>query len=154
MRNESTATWRLVDMPLMGSFFRMEKTAPRGEPIVFYREHGQLKAARVMSEKEGYALYETLTAMPPVGRDLFSHLVGFWSGTLRAGIVTNPTFILSNYIRDQFAAFILRPDYFPLLSGLRGIWSEVTQGEAAKLYGLGGGVSAGAIVGPVEDAVK
>ena len=143
--------------PLMGAFFRMEKTAPHGEPIVFYRKEGKLKAARVMAAAdsgEGYRLFELLTAMPQTMGDLFSDLVGAVSHVQRAGIVTNPTFILTNYIRDQLATFLLRPGYFPILSGLKGILSEARQGEAARLYALGGGVSPGAAVAPLEHMLR
>ncbi len=51
--------------PVLGSFFRMEPAKKRGEPIVFYKEGGQLKAARFMAGKEGHALYETLTGTCP-----------------------------------------------------------------------------------------
>jgi hypothetical protein len=144
----------------MGSFFRMEPAAKRGEPLVFYREAGQLKVARFMSEKEGHALYETLTAMPQHFTDVWSELVSATSSVLRTGIISNPTFALSNYIRDQITTAILRKDYVPFADipkwffGKGGLHAEATQGEAAKLYAVGGGIAAGASIAPVERAVE
>ncbi|WP_061026374.1 LPD38 domain-containing protein [Bradyrhizobium sp. CCH5-F6] len=140
--------------PIIGSFFKMEPTGKRGEPIVFYKEGGELRAARFMSEAEGLPLYELVTALPAKMTDLFSEVVAASSSLVRTGIVTNPTFALSNYIRDQFATALLRSDYVPIVSGLRGIHGEFAQSEAARLYGVGGGVSAGAGIAPVERAIE
>lgn len=142
------------DDPIVGSFFRQEPAGKRGEPIVFYKEGGQLRAARFMSGEEGHALYELVTALPAPLRDAWSQMVAATTTTLRAGITTNPMFALTNYIRDQFAVAILRNDYIPIISGLKGIASEVKQGEAAVLYGYGGGVSGGASIAPLERAIE
>jgi ddrB-like ParB superfamily domain len=140
--------------PIMGSFFRMEPTGKRGEPIVFYKVGGELQAARFMSESEGLPLYELVTALPAKMTDLFSELVAASSSLVRTGIVTNPTFALSNYIRDQFATALLRNDYIPIISGMKGVYGEFSQSEAARLYGTGGGVSPGSSISPVERAIE
>lgn len=140
--------------PLLGSFYRMEPAGKRGEPLVFYKEDGKLKVARFMSDEEGHALYEILTALPQKLTDAYSELVSAMSSTLRTGITTNPTFAVTNYIRDQVAAAILRPDYIPIASGIKGIKAELTQSETAKLYAAGGGVSPGASVAMIERAVE
>ncbi|MDH2400459.1 hypothetical protein QCM77_10990 [Bradyrhizobium sp. SSUT18] len=140
--------------PIIGSFFKMEPTGKRGEPIVFYKEGGELRAARFMSEAEGLPLYELVTALPAKMTDLFSEVIAASSSLVRTGIVTNPTFALSNYIRDQFATALLRSDYVPILSGMKGIHGEFTQSEAARLYGVAGGVSPGSSIAPVERAIE
>lgn len=140
--------------PIMGSFFKMEPTGKRGEPIVFYKEGGELRAARFISEAEGLPLYELVTALPAKMTDLFSEVVAASSSLVRTGIVTNPTFALSNYIRDQFATAILRSDYVPIVSGAKGVVGEFTQSEAARLYGVAGGVSPGSSISPVERAIE
>ena len=71
----------------------------------------------------------------------------------RAGITTNPTFALTNYMRDQLAVGILRRDYVPFFSGVRGVWDELTQGDAAKLYSYLGGVAPGAAQRAVRLAI-
>lgn len=140
--------------PVVGSFFRMEPAGKRGEPIVFYKEGGQMRAARVMSNEEGHALYEILTALPKPLTDMWSMMIGATTSLMRAGITSNPIFALTNYIRDQFAVAILRKDYVPIASGMRGLASEVTQGKSAVLYGYGGGVSGGASITPAERAIE
>jgi hypothetical protein len=72
----------------------------------------------------------------------------------RSGIVDQPDFRLTNYIRDQLAASILRSDYIPIVSGLKGIADEFRQGQNAVLYGYAGGVAGGAATGPVERAAE
>jgi hypothetical protein len=140
--------------PLMGSYFKMEQAKKRGEPIVFYKESGTLKAARFMAGKEGHALYETLMAASEPITDLWVDLIRGAAVIKRSGIVTNPTFAISNYVRDQVAASILRSDYVPIASGLPGIVSEVRQGMSAQLYAYAGGVAGGAATGPVERAAE
>lgn len=160
--------------PLMGSFFKMEPTSKRGEPIVFYKDGGQLKAVRFMNEAEGMPLYELVTAMPHGLSDMAAQIMGTSAGILRSGIVTNPVFMLTNFIRDQVAVGILRSDYIPFYHGIKGIIGELTQGEVrgpiqyigeklgllseptgpshGELYGYAGGVSAGAHIAPLEQA--
>lgn len=140
--------------PIVGSFFRQEAAGARGEPIVFYKDGGVMKAARFMSGEEGHALYETLTALPTAISDVGLQLLSTGASVLRGTIVTNPVFALTNYIRDQMAVGILRRDYVPFVSGTKGLISEVRQGEAAQLYGYAGSVSAGASVAPLEQAAK
>lgn len=138
--------------PLMGSFFKMEPASKRGEPIVFYKEQGQLKAARFASESEGHALYELVTALPSGLSDMATQMLATSAGILRSGITTNPVFMLTNFIRDQVAAGILRSDYIPFYHGLKGIADELRQGASAELYGYAGGVAAGAHIAPLEQA--
>lgn len=132
--------------PIFGEAFSKQFTGPNGEPIVFYKEGGQVKAVYLMSGKEGQAIYEHLMSMPQPIQDIGMNILSA-AGTLqRAGIVFDPTFIVSNLIRDQLAAGILRRDYIPFLSGAKGVISEMTQDEAAQLYGYLGGVGAGSVI--------
>ena len=136
--------------PLLGSMFKNMPTQKRGEPIVFYKEAGELKAVRLMNGKEGMAVYESMMTLPAVGKDVAAQVMQAAGNIQRAGIVLEPTFLISNLIRDQLAVSILRPDYIPFWDGAKGVWSEFTQAEAAKLYGYFGGQSAG---GAVNEAV-
>lgn len=140
--------------PIIGSYFKMEQTSGKGEPIVFYREGGELKAARFMAEPEGHALYETLTAAPEPVTDMWVQLIGAAASLKRSGIITNPMFAVTNYVRDQVSASLLRSDYVPFVGGARGIADEFRQAQNAVLYGYAGGVAGGASVGPVEHAIN
>lgn len=128
--------------PIMGTIFRAEPAGKRGEPVVFYRDGGQLRAARFISKDEGVALYEALAELPPQMRDVAVQLGAAATTVFRAGITTNPVYALTNFVRDQLAAAVLRKDYIPF--DPRGIGSEVFQTNAAQLYGYAGGVSPGA----------
>lgn len=130
--------------PIMATIFRAEPTGKRGEPIVFYKDGGQLRAVRLQARDEGLALYETLSALPPMARDFALKFGATTSSLLRTGIVTNPTFAITNFFRDQLAVGILRRDYVPFASGARGVVSELRQDQWAQLYAYGGGVSPGA----------
>lgn len=145
----------LGEDPILGSYWKMEQTGAKGEPIAFYKEGGELKAHRLMSKKEGgHALYETMTAAPDPITDVWVQLAATSATLLRSTITTNPTFMVANYIRDQFAASILRSDYVPIAGGVRGLLDEFRQGQNAVLYGYAGGVAGGAATGPVERAVE
>ncbi|MBP27842.1 LPD38 domain-containing protein [Methylobacterium sp.] len=132
------------DDPIMATIFRSEPTGKRGEPIVFYKDGGQLRAVRLQAKDEGLALYETLSSLPPVARDFALKFGATTSSLLRTGIVTNPTFAITNFVRDQLAVGLLRSDYIPFVSGIRGIRSELNQDQWAQMYAYGGGVSPGA----------
>jgi len=136
--------------PLLGSMFKNAPTKKRGEPIVFYKEAGELKAVRLMAGSEGRAVYEAMMTLPTAGKDIAVQVMQAAGNIQRAGIVLEPTFMISNLIRDQLAISILRPDYIPGWDGAKGVWSEITQDEAARLYGYFGGQSAG---GAVNEAV-
>ncbi len=137
-----------------GNYFVMERAAAHGEPIVFYREGGELKAVRVMSKEEGLPLYELLSAAPPVVTDIWANLVASAGALKRSSVITNPTFMVTNYIRDQVAASLLRPDYIPFVGGTRGMIDEWRQGNNAILYAYAGGVAGGRAIGVVDKAVE
>lgn len=134
------------DDPIMGTMFKMQPASKKGEPIMFYKEAGEMKAVRFMAGKEGEAVYETLSSLPNALKDLTLQVMQGAASTLRFGVTANPVFIVTNFIRDQMALGILRPDYLPFISGLRGLKAEVTQDKAAQLYAYFGGVSPGASV--------
>jgi hypothetical protein len=123
------------DDPIMASVFRQEPTGKRGEPIVFYKDGGVLKAVRFSSGEEGMALYEAMTALPSPMRDWAVTLGSASATMLRAGVTSSPEFALANFVRDQLATSIIRSDYLPFWDGLRGITHELRtdpQGWAAK----------------------
>lgn len=130
------------DDPIIGTIFRREPTSPRGEPIVFYKDAGQLRAVRLISKEEGTALYETVASLPTEIADWAIKLMAASATALRIGIVTNPTFAVTNWIRDQLAAAIVRPGYIPF--NPRGIVRELGQDRFAQMYTYAGGVSPGA----------
>lgn len=130
--------------PVMATVFRQEPTGKRGEPIVFYKDGGVLKAVRLASGEEGMALYEAMTALPASMRDWAVTLGSASATMLRAGVTSSPEFALANFIRDQMAVGVLRADYLPFWDGLRGVGKELAQGETAQQFTAAGGMAAGA----------
>jgi hypothetical protein len=130
--------------PVMATVFRQQPTGKRGEPIVFYKDGGVLKAIRLSSGEEGMALYEVLTSLPSSMRDWAVTLGSASATMLRAGVTSSPEFALANFVRDQLATSIIRSDYLPFWDGLRGVGKELAQGETAQLYTSAGGMAAGA----------
>jgi Large polyvalent protein associated domain 38 len=140
--------------PIMHTMFRMDLASKRGEPILFYKEAGDVKAARLTAAKEGQALYETLATLPPAATDIWSRVLSRSTKFLRLGVVAHPTFVLTNFIKDQIGVSILRPDYAPFFSGVKGIWTEASQGEASRLYAYLGGMSAGTATSGIREIEK
>lgn len=130
--------------PVMATVFRKEPTGKRGEPIVFYKDGGVLKAIRLASGEEGMALYEAMTSLPASMRDWAVTLGSASATMLRAGVTISPEFALANFIRDQMAVGVLRGDYLPFWDGLRGVGKELAQGETAQQFTAAGGMAAGA----------
>ena len=140
------------DDPIMATVFRREPVGKKGEPIVFYKDGGELKAVRFVSKEEGVALYEALSQLPPVAQDWALSIGQMSASALRAGVVTNPVFAVTNFIRDQIAAFTLRSDYIPF--NPRGLISETRQDKWADLYTYAGGVSPGAGAQGLHDMIE
>lgn len=138
--------------PILGTIFRQEPAGKRGEPIVFYKEGGDMRAVRLISKEEGVGLYEALAELPPQLRDWAVQLGSASAQALRLGITTNPVFAFTNFIRDQLAATILRPDYVPF--NPRGLVREARQDRIAQMYNYSGGVSPGAGSAGLDDFIK
>lgn len=154
------------DGPLVGRMFEMQRAAANGEPIVFHWQNGEPIPYRVMSRPDRgppqgaqpglhpdpgsrYKLFELLTESPQPVLDLYSNLVSLGAGVLRGGVTTNPMFIISNFLRDQFQAALSQPGYIPFYHGARGIIAEVRQSEMAAMRAETG-VMGGSLVGEVE----
>lgn len=140
------------DDPIMAPIFRREPTGARGEPILFYKEGGQLKAVRLIADKEGHELYETLASLPQHANDIAVSLGSTFATVKRVGITSNPVFALTNWFRDQLAAAIIRPDVIPF--DPRGLVHEISQSEAAQLYTFAGGVAPGAGAAGLSEMVR
>lgn len=140
------------DAPIIGSFFKMEQAATRGEPIVFVWEGGVPKPIRLMSRKTGgvHPLYEVMTAAPAAFKDLWVQLATIPANVIRTTVVMEPGFIIQNFIRDQLQAGMMFPGYIPFISGLRGIKHELTQDRIAFLRAYLGGESVGSMAGVIE----
>lgn len=144
--------------PILGTVFHSETTKTRGEPISFYMDGGELRAVRLSSGKEGIALWEAVTELSPAIRQKYDDIaVAIGQGvsaTLRAGVTTNPSYAIANFLRDQGAAAILTRGFIPIYSGLKGVVHDIRQTDMAKLYSYSGGISPGAAAFQIDDVIQ
>lgn len=146
------------DDELLGTFWRMKQTSARGEPIVFGWENGKPVAIRLMSKKAGgeHAVFESMSQMPQPVLDVASNIITFFGSTLRSGVIYDPMFPLTNYIKDQLQVALTQPGYIPFIGGLKGIASEIGSvsgapiGEVARQRAYAGGIMGGTVIGELE----
>lgn len=135
---------------IIQKYFTMERAAAKGEPILFYREGGELQALRVTNAKEGMPLYEAMTLAPEPIKDVWVNIMAVAASTVRTGIVSAPTFLFSNFFKDQLQVAMMHPGYIPLLSGLPGIRDELGQTSTALRRAYLGGPSGGSATGVIQ----
>ena len=134
------------------SIFRPAIINEKGEPIVFFREAGELRALRLADGHFGQEMYRTLTMMSPSEQNIFVKMLAVPAGWLRAGITTAPEFILANLARDQVMASIFYGKPFTRLGQtLKGGWDEVMSRDAARAYNQAGGIMGGANTAALRD---
>lgn len=135
------------------AIFRPAIINDKGEPIVFFRDGGQLTALRLADGAFGKDIYRTLTAMNQVERNLWLELIAIPARVLRLGITTAFEFIGANFIRDQAMAMI----YFgrPLRrlgASLQGVGDDLLGSDTAKAYSRVAGISGGQEVASLSQA--
>ncbi len=124
--------------------FRPAIINEKGEPIVFFRDGGQLKALRLADGKFGLDIYRTLAAMSQHEKNFWLELVAIPARILRAGITTSFEFIGANFVRDQaMAAVYYGKPLQRIASTLRGGADEVLGKEIARSYSRVYGISGG-----------
>ncbi|MCJ8143810.1 hypothetical protein MKI84_12875 [Ancylobacter sp. A5.8] len=133
--------------------FRPAVINTKGETIVFFRDGGELRALRLADRDFGLDIYRALTSMSAPEKNLWLDLASVSSSTLRAGITSDPAFILANLIRDQAMASIFYGAPFKRLTGtFRGMADELMGREAARRYNGAGGIMGGQEVAALRDA--
>jgi len=73
---------------------------PKGNVVEYY-ENGEKKYLQVPKN-----LYDAMTGLNEVSSDLFTRILSAPASWLRTGVTSIPDFIVRNFIRDQFDAFI------------------------------------------------
>jgi hypothetical protein len=85
--------------------------------------------------------------------DVMLEAVAATSTVFRTAITSWPDFLLVNYIRDQFSAWILGgTNYIPFATGFQGITDEIRQKQWAKSYNAAGGTLGGMTVASLHRA--
>lgn len=124
--------------------FRPAMINEKGEPIVFFRDGGDLKALRLADGKFGHEMYRALTMMSRSENNFWVNMVAVPARILRAGITLTPEFIAANFVRDQTMAAIYYGRPFHRIGvTMRGAADDIIGSDVAKsysrLYGISGG---------------
>ncbi len=127
------------------AIFRPAIINEKGEPIVFFRDGGDLKALRLADGKFGQDMYKAITGMSPVEKNFWLELVAMPARVLRAGITLAPEFIGANFIRDQtMAAIFYGKPLQRIAKTAQGAFDDLAGTEVARSYSRMYGISGGA----------
>ncbi len=138
------------------TIFRPAVTNAKGEPILFYRDGGQIQALRLADSEFGNQLMASFGMLAPVEHHMLIRMMGASASVLRAGITTTPEFILANGARDLMTSFVYYDEPFKVLKNIgKGFADEIFNRQAAKEYNSLGGIMGGANAASVrEGALK
>lgn len=132
--------------------FRPEVITENGQPILFYREGGTLKALRLADGKLGQQLYRTFGMMNHIERNMFLDIMAGSASMMRTGITAAPEFILVNIFRDQVTSWVLYGEAFKRIKATgEGILQELFSRDAARHYNVMGGIMGGENVASLRD---
>ncbi|SNY93502.1 hypothetical protein SAMN04515647_3799 [Cohaesibacter sp. ES.047] len=124
--------------------FRPEVISENGQPIVFYREGGQLRAFRLADGELGQHLFRTFTMMNKIEQSMLTNILAASASMLRTGVTAAPEFIAANIIRDQVMAAIFYGKPFQRLKATaQGAIDELYGRDAARKYNVMGGIMGG-----------
>lgn len=128
------------------TIFRAGSKELAPQPVIFTWSNGKRQAWRLADGDMGRELYRAMTMLGQEHSGAILDTLSLTSRAVRAGVTTEPSYLLMNFVRDQVAAWVLTPKYIPFFSGAAGMWEEVTQSKWAKLYNQYGGIMGGAEV--------
>ena len=132
--------------------FRPEVISENGQPIVFYRDGGTLRALRLADGKLGQQLYSSFAMMNHVEKNMLLDIMAGSASMMRTGITAAPEFIAANIIRDQAMAAIFYGHPFKRLKATyEGTLDEFFSRDAARHYNTMGGIMGGENVASLRD---
>lgn len=135
------------------NLFRSQQAGSKGEPVLFFWENGKVAAIQLKDGDLGADVVNTLNATGRESMDKLLEGVAATSSVFRTAITSWPDFLMVNYIRDQFSAWILTDVGFkPFVSGIRGVIDEVRQKGWAKSYNAAQGIMGGMNVAALHTA--
>ena len=142
-----------IDKGDMMTLFRSEQAGTQGENVLFFWENGKVAAIRLNDSSLAADVVNTMNAVGRENMDLLLEGVAATSTVFRTAITSWPDFLMINYIRDQFSAWILTDvGYTPFVTGLGGIADEIRQKQWAKSYNAAGGILGGMNVAALHTA--
>lgn len=126
------------------AIFRPAIINEKGEPIVFFRDGGQLRALRLADGAFGLDMYRVISAMSQHEKNFWLELIAVPARVLRAGITTSFDFIGANFVRDQAMASVYYGQPLKRIAAtLRGGADEVRNAAVARSYSRAYGISGG-----------
>lgn len=132
--------------------FRPEVISENGQPIVFYRDGGTLRALRLADGKLGQQLYSSFAMMNHIEKNMLLDIIAGSATMMRTGITAAPEFIAANIIRDQAMAAIFYGHPFKRLKATyEGTLDEFFSRDAARHYNTMGGIMGGENVASLRD---
>jgi hypothetical protein len=140
--------------------FQSQLASERGEPIVYAWRDGKRIAMRLADGALGRQMYDAILGMTPPQRSMVLDAAAAVSHAFRFGVTTNAAFTLRNFIRDQFAAWMLTDvGYKPFASGMRGVAQEAGRAFGVKSpfserYSSMGGLHGGANLAALGETRK
>ncbi|PLW77897.1 LPD38 domain-containing protein [Cohaesibacter celericrescens] len=124
--------------------FRPEVISENGQPIVFYRDGGQLRALRLADGELGQLLFQTFSLMNKSEQNMLTDMLAASASMLRTGVTAAPEFIAANIIRDQVMAAIFYGKPFKRLKAtIQGARDELFSRDASRHYNAMGGIMGG-----------
>lgn len=134
------------------AIFRPAIINEKGEPIVFFRDGGELRALRLADGEFGRDMYRAFTGMTGMQQNIWVNMLAKSSAVFRLGIVADLPFMLANFIRDQGMGFVLYGKPLQRLAGTaRGMVDDLFVTDAAREYNHAQGIMGGAGVATLHD---
>jgi hypothetical protein len=139
----------LFDQDAAATIFRATEVNEKGEPIVYLWEDGKKVPIRVGDNRIAQDIFQGFVGMGQANSNILVDVAALGTQALRAGITKAPAYILTNFLRDQIATWILSEHFTPFATGTKGLVSVAKNDATAKRYaafaGLMGGVDANLI---------
>ena len=152
-----TATLSAALQSLLGNdkvtMFRSGVINEKGEPILFFREQGQLQALRLADGELGREMMALFNGLPPPQAQFLVETMAASAGLARLTVTIDPVFQVKNLFRDLLQSMIFYGKPFERLANVgRGLKDELLQREAAKQYNAAGGTMGGVFSATAYDA--
>lgn len=129
--------------------FRQDPALLAGINALQFWENGRLSAVQLADGEIGADVVDVIEGLGRENLDFGLGFVAHGATLVRTTVTKWPDFILVNFVRDQFSAYMLNRGYVPFLSGLRGLANELAQSDWAQKYnaamGLMGGMNAATV---------
>ena len=136
-----------------GTIFKSTELNERREPIIYVWRDGEKQAVRLAEGQFGLDMFNALSGMNHTAHNLLTDIFAAPTQALRFGVTVNPAFFLANFIRDQVATAITSDVGFKsFVSGAKGTFRELEQGDVARRYNTVGGIVGGANVASLDKA--